>query len=310
VHGRLFTLFDTPAPSYFVLILVGFLFATTMGALWAKRVGQNPDVIVDLGLFALLSGFAGARLLHVFADGQLMDYVHLCTDPALVDWPISEAECRSPDYLGVWDAAKGVCHPSEPNCFAWAEFWNGGFTFYGGFIGATVAAWWLFRRDRFPFWKACDMGGMMVPIGLGFGRLGCLLAGCCFGVESEGPLGLVFPPNSDASVWQAKHDLLAHAHLPSLPVVPTQLLESGGAFAISAFGILYLHQRKRYDGHVFVAFLALYALLRFVIEFFRQDDRGAYFGLSTSQWIGLLMLGFAVWVHRERTRPRAAPAPT
>jgi phosphatidylglycerol:prolipoprotein diacylglycerol transferase len=204
VHGRLFTLFDTPAPSYFVLILIGFLFAVSMGALWAKRVGQNPDVIVDLGLFALLSGFAGARLLHVFADGQLMDYVHMCTDPGLVDWPISQAECNSADFQGVWDAAAQLCHPSEPNCFAWAQFWNGGFTFYGGFIGATLAAVWLFRRDRFPFWKACDMGGMMVPIGLGFGRLGCLLAGCCFGAEShDGPLALVFPPNSDASVWQA-----------------------------------------------------------------------------------------------------------
>jgi phosphatidylglycerol:prolipoprotein diacylglycerol transferase len=146
------------------------------------------------------------------------------------------------------------------------------------------------------------MGGMMVPIGLGFGRLGCLLAGCCFGVESDGPLGLVFPPNSDASVWQAKHELLEHAHLPSLPVVPTQIYESIGAFAISAFGILYLHQRKRYDGHVFVVFLALYALLRFGIEFWRQDERGAYFSLSTSQWIGLGMLGFAFWVHRVRTR--------
>src|SRR5262245_6873458 len=86
MHGQLFNFFGTAFPSYFVMIFVGFLFATTMGALWARRVGQNPDVIVDLGLVALISGFAGARLLHVFADGHLMDYVHSCTDPALVDW--------------------------------------------------------------------------------------------------------------------------------------------------------------------------------------------------------------------------------
>jgi phosphatidylglycerol:prolipoprotein diacylglycerol transferase len=84
-------------------------------------------------------------------------------------------------------------------------------------------------------------------------------------------------------------------------VIPTQILESFGAFAISAFCFLVLHQRKRYDGHVFVVFLVLSALLRFAIEFFRQDERGAYFGLSTSQWIGLGMLGFAFWVHRHRT---------
>lgn len=301
MHGRLFTLFDTPAPSYFVLIFVGFVFATSMGALWAKRVGQNPDVIVDLGLVALLSGFAGSRLLHVFADGQLMDYVHMCTDPARVDWFISKGECADPDTNGVWDAVRGVCHPREPNCFAWAQFWNGGFTFYGGLIGATLAAYWLFKRDRFPFWKACDMGGMMVPIGLGFGRLGCLLSGCCFGVHSDGPLAVVFPPNSDASVWQAKHDLLPSALMQSLPVEPTQLYESLGAFFISAFGIFYFHERKRYDGHVFVMFLVAYAVLRFGVEFLRQDERGGFFALSTSQWISIAMLLFAGFLHLRRS---------
>src|SRR5690606_37047283 len=92
MRGSLFELFGTSFPSYFVLIVLGFLFATAMGALWARRVGQNPDVIVDLGLLSILTGFAGARVLHLFADGYLMDYVHLCTDPSLVDWHITRAE--------------------------------------------------------------------------------------------------------------------------------------------------------------------------------------------------------------------------
>jgi phosphatidylglycerol:prolipoprotein diacylglycerol transferase len=308
MHGRLFTLFDTPAPSYFVLIVVGFMFATTMGALWARRVGQNPDVIVDLGLVALLAGFAGARVLHLFADGLLMDYVHMCTDPSLVDWHITKGECLSEDYRGAWDAARNVCHPQESNCWAWAQFWNGGFTFYGGFIGATAAAFWLFKRDRFPFWKAVDMGGMMVPIGLGFGRLGCLLAGCCFGTGSDVAWALSFPAGSPASEWQAREGLLANHLLPSLSVHPTQSYEALGAFALSAFGILYLHQRKRYDGYVFAVFLALYGVLRFSIEFFRSDDRGGFFGLSTSQWISLLMIAAAYAIHRLRSQAGAVPA--
>lgn len=302
MHGSLFELFGTSFPSYFVLILVGFLFATAMGALWARRVGQNPDVIVDLGLLSLICGFAGARVLHIFADGYFMDYVHLCTDPSQVDWFITQSECASPTYAGVWDQERQVCHPVEKNCFAWAQFWNGGFTFYGGLIGATLAAWWLFKRDRFPFWKATDMGGMMVPIGLGFGRLGCLLAGCCFGAPTDGPLGLTFPPSSPASDWQAREGLLDHHLLASLPVHPTQIYESAAAFALAAFGILYMHPRKRYDGHVFVAFLALYAMARFVIELVRSDDRGGFFGLSTSQWIALLMLALALALHRVRVR--------
>ncbi len=305
MHSRLFTLLDTTAPSYFVLILLGFVMSTAMGALWARRVGQDPDVIVDAGIVALLAGFAGARVLHIFADGHFLDYVHACTAPELVDWHITRGECLSPAYDGAWDAAKGVCHPIESNCFAWAQFWNGGYTFFGGFIGATAALGWLFRRDRFPFWKAIDMGGMMVPIGLAFGRMGCLLAGCCFGLPLEGPFAVSFPARSPASEWQAREGLLpSHLH-PSLPVHPTQIYESGAALAIAAVAILYVHGRKRYDGQVLVFFLISYSIARFLIEFLRSDDRGGVFGLSTSQWIGLGLIGFALWV-RARARQRAA----
>jgi phosphatidylglycerol:prolipoprotein diacylglycerol transferase len=314
MHGRLFSLLDTPFPSYFVLILVGFVFATTMGALWARRVGQNPDVIVDLGLLALLSGFAGARVLHVFADGQLMDYIHLCTDPGLVDWHITQAECASEAFSGRWDDALGVCHPIETNCWAWAQFWSGGFTFYGGFIGATAAAWWLFRRDRFPFFKAIDMGGMMVPIGLGFGRLGCLLAGCCFGTVNQLlPWAVSFPAGSPASDWQAREGLLDNHLHPSLLVHPTQIYESAAAFLVAAIGILYLHSRKRYDGQVFVFFLAAYGAARFAIEFLRSDDRGGIW-LSTSQWIGAGAVVAALFGHRalkaRAERRKRAPSST
>ncbi|HEX2732420.1 MAG TPA: prolipoprotein diacylglyceryl transferase [Polyangiaceae bacterium] len=307
MHGRLFTLLDTPFPSYFVLIVVGFVFAATMGALWAKRVGQNPDVIVDLGLVALLSGFGGARLLHIFADGHFMDYVHMCTDPSLVDWNITQAECLGPNYEGAWDAAKGVCHPVNVDCFAWAEFWSGGFTFFGGFIAATIASAWLFNRDKFPFWRAVDMGGMMVPIGLGFGRLGCLMAGCCFGSVSRTlPWALSFPSASPASDWQAREGLIEHHLLPSLPVHPTQIYESGAAFVIAAVGILYLHGRKRYDGQVFVFFLSAYGCARFAVEFLRSDDRGGFWIFSTSQWIGVFCVAAALIVHLVRTRRLSA----
>ncbi len=314
MHGQLFEIFDTVAPSYFILILVGFVFATTMGALWAKRVGQNPDVIVDLGLLSLISGFAGARVLHVFADGHLLDYVHMCTDPSLVDWQITQAECASERYQGIWDATKNVCHPSQADCFAWANIFSGGFVFYGGLIGASLGAWWLFKRDRFPFYKAIDMGAMMVPIGMGFGRLGCLLAGCCFGVPSDQPWALSFPRWSPASTWQAREGLLDNQALPSLPVHPTQIYESGAVFAIAAFCILYVHGRKRYDGFVMVVFLALYGCVRFLLEFLRSDDRGGFLSLSTSQWISLAMLGLAFWLHQARKqsgqRQQVGPAAT
>jgi phosphatidylglycerol---prolipoprotein diacylglyceryl transferase len=310
MQGRLFTFFEVPFPSYFTLLLVGFVIATVAGAIWAKRIGHDPDVVVDLGLAMLLAGAVGGRLMHVIADGYFWDYVHLCTDPSKVDWQITFAECTSPRYEGVWDAAKQVCHPTATDCWAWAKFWGGGFAYYGGFIVASTVGWFLLKRDRFPFWKAADMAGMVVPIGLGFGRIGCLLAGCCFGSPTKLPWALSFPPNSPASESQWKADLIGSKLEPSLAVHPTQIYESAGSFAIAALMILWLHGRKRYDGQVFLAFVALYAVVRFLLEFWRRDDRGSLLGLSSSQLIGLVLIAGVVVLHRRllaRVRT-AAPA--
>ena len=315
MHGRLFQ-FDLgflkdgllmPFPSYFVLLLTGFLLATLIGAIWARRVGQNPDVIVDLGLAMVLAGIAGGRLLHVVSDGYFWDYVHLCTDPSQVEWHISRTQCLSPDYGGVWNAARHVCQPKEADCFAWAKFYAGGLTYYGGFVGASVAAWFLLKADRFPFWKAADMAGMVVPVGLGFGRLGCLLAGCCFGKPWDSGLAVHFPGGSPASESQFKAKILSSSGVDSLAVHPTQLYESFASFAIALFLILHLHGRKRYDGQVFVSFVGLYAGVRFLLEFFRADDRGGFFGLSTSQLVGLPLIAGAFYAH-QRLSARAKQA--
>src|SRR5262249_53515646 len=155
--------------------------------------------------------------------GYFWDYVHLCTDPVAVSVPISQAECIS-RAEGTWDAARAVCHPHQ-DCLAWAKFWAGGLTYYGGFIGASLAAWVLLKRDEFPFWKAADMAGFAVPLGLAFGRMGCLLAGCCFGAESTVPWALSFPPGSPASEAQFKAHTLDAVAEWSHPVHPTQLYE-------------------------------------------------------------------------------------
>jgi phosphatidylglycerol:prolipoprotein diacylglycerol transferase len=203
---------------------------------------------------------------------------------------------------GRWDYSAQVCRPLGQDCWAWAEFWSGGLTYYGGFIGASVAAWFILKADRFPFWRAADMAGIVVPLGLGFGRMGCLLAGCCFGKPTDSSLALSFPPFSPAVDWQVKAQLLEKSSMSSLPVHPTQIYESAVALGISAFLLLFLHQRKRYDGHVFLAFVALYAVARAILEVWRSDDRGGLGFLSTSQLIGLAMVAGVFWLHRYRTR--------
>ena len=306
MHPDLFELFGVAFPSYFVLLVSGFLVATAAGAAWARRIGENADVVVDLGLAMLLAGVAGARLLHVVADGYFWDYVHLCGRPSLVDWPLDRGECLSPAYDGVWDAARRVCHPKSSDCFAWAKFWAGGLTYYGGFVGASLAAWFLLKRDRFPYWKAADMAGFAVPLGLVFGRIGCLMAGCCFGAPSRLPWSVSFPWRSPASEAQFKTHLLPTAKAWSLPVHPTQVYEAAASLGIAAVCLLWVHPRKRYDGQVFATFLVLYASARFAIEFVRRDDRGGLLGLSTSQLLGIVLAAAAAVIHATRGRPREA----
>jgi len=150
----------------------------------------------------------------------------------------------------------------------------------------------------------------MVPIGLGLGRLGCLLVGCCFGRVCDRSWALAFPSHSPASEWQFRQKLLESPYDVSLAVHPTQIYESFAALAIAAACILVVQGRKRYDGQVFVVFTVCYALARFVIEFWRSDDRGAVAGLSTSQWIAVCMLLLGAGIHfgRGLRRPRRVAA--
>jgi phosphatidylglycerol:prolipoprotein diacylglycerol transferase len=271
------------------LLLVGFTFATVVGALSSKRIGQNPDVFVDLGLSMLIAGVAGARILHVLADGYFWDYVHLCTDPARVAWKITQSQCTRAE--GIWDTAAKLCHPAERDCLAALKFYNGGLAYYGGLIGGTASALWILHRDRMPLWKVMDVTFIGVAMGLFFGRIGCFLGGCCYGIITESPFGAVFPAWSAASEGQYREGLLAH---------PGMLLSVG----LSRWS----PRRQRFDGQTTLLFLNGYALLRFVVEYLRADDRGGFGGLSTSQWISLVALGVSVPVWRG-LRSRAARLP-
>ena len=289
MYPQLAEIFGQSIPAYFTFLVTGFGVATWLASRWAKQCGLDHEAMIDLGLFSLIAGVAGGRILHVLADGFFWDYVHLCTDPSLVEWPISELECR--DVEGIWNAAKGVCQPAAADCFAWAAFWRGGLTYYGGLVSGTLFGLWFMRRERFPLLKAADGAGSVIPLGIFFGRMGCFFGGCCFGTTTGLPLGVRFPPWSPASREQFDAGLLAAPHLPSLPVHPAQLYEALGCLVLTALCTLVLRPRKPFDGSIFLVFLGGYSILRFGLEYLRADDRGGLFGVvSTSQWISVLIL--------------------
>jgi phosphatidylglycerol:prolipoprotein diacylglycerol transferase len=138
---------------------------------------------------------------------------------------------------------------------------------------------------------------MGVAMGLFFGRIGCFLGGCCYGLVTDHPVGLSFPAWSPASEGQFREGLLSHPNQPSLPVHPTQLYEAVGCLSIALVLSVWGPRHKRFDGQVGLLFLVLYAALRFLLEFLRADDRGLYLGVSTSQWVSIVIVlaVAAVW---------------
>ncbi len=288
-------IFGEPIPAYFAMLMAAFAACTFFAVRWAKREKRNHDVLIDLALISLITGVAGARLAHVFFDGFFMDYVHLCTNPAEVAWTITREQCTSEWVQGLWDMDAGVCRPAESDCFAWAKFWQGGLTWYGGMVFGVGYAMVFLKKEGFPRIKVLDLGGMILPLGLFFGRLGCWFGGCCFGQPTDAWYGVSFPAWSPASEAQWRAHLLDHPSHESLAVVPAQLLEAGGSLLIAFFIIGFLEPRKKFEGQVFCVSMIAYAVLRFVLEFLRADDRGGGLGLSTSQWIGIaLVAGCAV----------------
>lgn len=296
-------LFGEPVPAFFVFVALAYLLAAVVFVGSAAAEGKNADAHVDLALVTVVAGIAGGRLAHVLFDGHLADYIHLCTAPELVEWPLDRATCTSAAWGGVWDAARSVCHPGSADCFAWARFWSGGLTFYGGLFAAGAAGVWSARRDGLPVGETLDRAAMAVPLGLAVGRLGCFFAGCCFGAPTSSALGVVFPPGSDASVAQAKLGLLADRARWSAPVHPTQLYEATGALLLAALVAFVVRPRQARDGEAFLAFCMGYALLRFGLEFLRADERGGAVGLSTSQLLSIVLVVLAVAVRRAFARP-------
>jgi phosphatidylglycerol:prolipoprotein diacylglycerol transferase len=185
------------------------------------------------------------------------------------------------------------------------DFLRSGGVFYGGFIGATLTGYFLIRRYGLPWWKTADAYAPGIALGLALGRQGCFAAGCCWGKPTSLPWGVQFT--------ELGHEITgvpidAHLH-------PTQLYESAAAALIFLF-LLWLHGRRRFDGQVILFFAVLYSIVRFSIEFLRDDPRGdiagltTLTGLSTSQLISIVIGigGLVLLILRWRRAATAAAA--
>ena len=164
------------------------------------------------------------------------------------------------------------------------DFLRSGGVWYGGLLGAVLVSYWLMRRYQLPWWKTADAFAPGIAIGNFFGRQGCFAAGCCWGKPTSLPWGVKFT-EAGHEITGVPTDTYLH---------PTQLYESFAMLFVFLF-LLWLHKRKRFSGQVILAYALLYSIIRFAIEFVRDDPRGDVFGLttltglSTSQLISLVI---------------------
>ena len=200
------------------------------------------------------------------------------------------------------------------------KVWEGdGLVFYGGFLfgAAAVISYGLAKRMRML--PLLDCLAPSLALGLAFGRIGCFLAGCCWGdvcippgqvaaisdpqarqqiqtfaqISPPGlPLAVQFPERSAVFRQHLKHGLVQEGAGVSAPVHPVQLYEAALAFALC--GILVLLGRGPRPGDISLACLFGYAFIRFATEFLRADNKLAYWGMTFSQTVSLYLVLFGV----------------
>jgi phosphatidylglycerol:prolipoprotein diacylglycerol transferase len=260
MHPELIRIGSFALPSYGFMMAVAFLAALWLLRRRAPSFGIEPETATDIGVWLLLSGLVGAKLLLV-----------------VVEWP---------SYVRSW---------SE-----FASLARAGGVFYGGLIGAVVATAILLRLRRISFWTFADAAAPSVALGQALGRVGCFLAGCCWGRECTLPWAVTFTnPVARENVGVPL----------GVPLHPTQIYEFVGTLVLCL--LLLRFERRRFSGETFARYVLGYALLRGTIEFFRGDPRGEVLGvMSTSQFIALCGVAVAVvlWALRRKTAPAPAAA--
>jgi phosphatidylglycerol:prolipoprotein diacylglycerol transferase len=252
--------------SYGVLIAVGLAAAIALAYRRARQQGLDGGRVLDLAFWMTVAGFFGSRLVYGLVNAG--EFARLCLRGD-----------DSPRGLGAW----------LYDCTRIARVWEGGLVFYGGVAAAALVAFRFARRERWAFAEVGDLFAPALALGHAFGRLGCFAAGCCFGKPSAVPWAVAFPRGSVAF-----EDLASTGTVPlgadlTAPLHPTQLYEAAGELAIFATLVVLGPRLRRRPGATFLAYLGLYAALRFVVEMFRGDATRRYLAaLETPRLAALL----------------------
>lgn len=239
-----FYIFGRPIYWYGIMVALGFLACAAHLTILGIRQGKPPAFGSDLAFWIMLSGILGARLAYI-----VMHIGYYLEDP----WAMIRVD-------------------------------QGGLIYYGGFAGGFISAIIFARIHQVSFPALCDFVVSSLPLGHAFGRLGCLINGCCCGAVSSLPW----------SIFQQG----AHRH-------PVQLYETILNILIY-FLLLFAWRRRKRDGDLLALYCLAYPAVRFALEFLRGDERLAWAGISIGQAVslGIFIAGVVLWFALPRRLTR------
>ncbi len=258
MHPIAFKLGTLSVHWYGVLVALGFIAGLWTAGRRAALQGLSPEKVGDSGPWMIVGGIIGARLLYVTTYWQESFAAHPWTEVFMVQ--------------------------------------RGGLVFYGGLVGASVATIFYCRVRRMALWKLADVLAPSIALGYVFGRLGCLMNGCCYGRACSLPWAIRYP----SGALPPEHESAVH---------PTQIYDSLLSLALYLF-LAWLFRRKKFEGQVFAAYLIGYACTRSFVEYFRGDYNPAHTHagfLTPAQLVsaGILVAGVALMVMLKRPNPQS-----
>lgn len=217
--------------SYGAMIALGVLSIIYLAGKIAKDIGLTSDNIIDLVVAAVVGGVIGSRIYYVLA----YNFDYYLQNP----WQIFNIR-------------------------------EGGLVFFGGLIGGALAVIGLIYYKKWPIWEIADLAGLFVPLGYFFGRIGCFLNGCCYGVATNCFLGVAFPSLDG----QKYHPTMLYSAILGL-----------GLF----FFALWYRKKRRFAGESFLYYLIFYSIGRFFIEFLRENPK-VFNILTVAQVTGIVTI--------------------
>ncbi|MEE4310683.1 MAG: prolipoprotein diacylglyceryl transferase [candidate division KSB1 bacterium] len=251
MHPDIFKIGPLEIHSYGLMLALSFLLGIFLAMHRAKKQNIDQNNIMDLAVIIVISAILGSRFLYVIA--------HLS------------------EFRGHW---LDVINPFQGD----GSVGIAGLTMLGGFLAALIFGMLYLWIKKLPVLKIADIVAPSVGLGIFITRIGCFLNGCCYGVPTDGPFGVIFPPNSAAGY-----------HFPGVAIHPAQLYSSFYGLVILVT-LLVIERWKKFDGFLIYSFMILYGISRFIVDTLRYyEDSMVLFAfgdssISVNQGISILMI--------------------